>query len=187
MAEKDKKFVLGFVKDKSLHLIKSIQGERGNGIDTVTVNESPEDSGYNNITITFTDGVSKSFQVKNGTGITSIVQTVVAEGDDQFNRITVNLSNGDSFEFIVRNGSKGDPGIQGTSAIWNANAEVLTELEHEPGTATNRTMSQNAITEFVNGRFVKVDSEDAMEAMIDAGPNTENGYDPDIFYYTEEE
>lgn len=187
MAERDKKFILGFVKGKSLHLIKSIQGERGNGIDTVTVNESAADSGYNNITITFTDGVSKSFQVKNGTGITHIEQTVEAEVDEQYNVITVYLSNDTSFTFRVRNGSKGDQGIQGTSAIWNANAEVLTELEHEPGTATNRTMSQNAITEFVNGRFVKVDSEDAMEAMIDAGPNTENGYDPDVFYYTEEE
>lgn len=44
-------------------------------------------------------------------------------------------------------GATGPQGIQGTSAIWNGNAEVLTELEQTTGGATNRTMSQKAITD----------------------------------------
>lgn len=47
-------------------------------------------------------------------------------------------------------GPQGEQGIQGTSAIWNAEAEILTELEQGTGDATNRTMSQKAITEQLN-------------------------------------
>lgn len=49
-----------------------------------------------------------------------------------------------SFDWSFLKGEKGD---QGTSAIWNAEAEQLTELEHTTGQATNRTMSQKAITD----------------------------------------
>lgn len=44
-------------------------------------------------------------------------------------------------------GTQGEQGAQGTSAIWDAEAEVLTELEHTTGQATNRTMSQKAISD----------------------------------------
>lgn len=44
-------------------------------------------------------------------------------------------------------GERGFQGTQGTSAIWSGDAEVLTELEHTTGQATNRTMSQKSITD----------------------------------------
>lgn len=46
---------------------------------------------------------------------------------------------------------KGQQGPQGTSAIWDGDAEVLTELEHTTGQATNRTMSQKGITDIIEG------------------------------------
>ena len=49
------------------------------------------------------------------------------------------------------NNIKGQQGEQGTSAIWDGNAEILTELEHTTGQATNRTMSQKAITDIIEG------------------------------------
>ena len=46
-------------------------------------------------------------------------------------------------------GKTGEKGERGTSAIWNAEAEILTELEHTTGQATNRTMSQKAISDLL--------------------------------------
>ena len=45
----------------------------------------------------------------------------------------------------------GVKGEQGTSAIWDGDAEVLTELEHTTGQATNRTMSQKGVTDIIDG------------------------------------
>ena len=62
------------------------------------------------------------------------------------------------------NNIKGQQGEQGTSAIWDGNAEILTELEHTTGQATNRTMSQKAITDIIEG----VDNVNYVESSKDS-------------------
>ena len=148
MAAINKKHILGFIKNDSLHLIKSIQGERGNGISSVREIESTVDGGSNIIILIDNDGIEH--------------------------------------RLIVRNGRTGAQGIAAVYDPNNPNTPLFT-LDTQPGDSNVNGMTQKGITEFVNGRFVKVDSEEEMEAMIETGPNVENGYDPDVFYYTEEE
>ena len=93
---------------------KQSRGATGNGIASWSVVESAEDAGNNVVTVTFTDGTSESFNVKNGhtgNGIASIVQTVESPDDAGTNVITITMTNGTVVTFNVKNGSKGTPGV----------------------------------------------------------------------------
>ena len=92
---------------------KQAKGDTGNGIASFSVVESQEDDADNVVTVTFTDGTTETFTVKNGktgNGIASIVQTVESPDDAGTNVITVTMTNGTVITFNVKNGSKGQPG-----------------------------------------------------------------------------
>ena len=81
-----------------------------------------------------------------GNGIDSVEQVEESSEDGGYNTWRVTETDGRKTDIRVRNGLKGS---QGTSAIWNAEADVLTELESKTGQATNRTMTQKAITDSI--------------------------------------
>ena len=70
MATEDKKHILGFVRGGKLHLIKSIQGnkgDKGNGIYSVEqIEKSLLDGGINKVLITDTDGNNTIMEIQNG-------------------------------------------------------------------------------------------------------------------------
>ena len=77
----------------------------------------------------------------------TLVSSVEATVDDGYGTPSVDVEHEHrTLKFAFHN-LKGEQGIQGTSAIWDADAEILTELEQGTGDAANRTMSQKAITE----------------------------------------
>ena len=105
---------------------EGIQGPRGISItDVKQTTTSTEDAGNNVITVTLSDGTTKSFTVKNGskgstgqTGkdgihVTDIQQTTTSTADSGNNIITVTLSDGTTKSFTVKNGSKGSTGATG--------------------------------------------------------------------------
>lgn len=92
------------------------------------------------------DGIQLDFQGLRGNGIVSSSEVLSNEdGGTNIHKFIDNMGN--EHVFRSTNGHTGGQGPQGTSAIWSGNAEVLTELEHTNGQATNRTMSQKAITD----------------------------------------
>ena len=112
---------------------QGLPGNDGIGIKSIeqTVT-STVDNGYNEITITLTDGTTATFRVRNGSkgssgggsgssgsggkdgvGIESIIQTTVSSEDDGNNVITCTLSNGETALFTIKNGSKGSQGLPG--------------------------------------------------------------------------
>ena len=91
---------------------------------------SNADGGTNVITITLTNGVKKTFSVKNGSkgstgntgptgatgvGVQSIEQTTTSDADGGTNVVTITLTDGTKKTFNVKNGSKGSTGAAGVS------------------------------------------------------------------------
>ena len=115
---------------------KTARGATGNGIASWSVVESQEDAGNNVVTVTFTDGTSESFNVKNGhtgNGIASIVQTVESPDDAGTNVITITMTNGTVVTFNVKNGSKGTPGVaqaayKSVSSLPTASAQTMDKI-----------------------------------------------------------
>ena len=106
---------------------KVARGATGNGIASWNVVESQEDDADNVITITFTDGSSETFTVKNGNtgnGIASVVQTTTSLDDAGTNVVTVTMTDGTVVTFRVKNGSKGQPGA--AQAAYKSVAELPT-------------------------------------------------------------
>jgi hypothetical protein len=129
---------------------KTARGATGNGIASWSVVESQEDAGNNVVTVTFTDGTSESFNVKNGhtgNGIASIVQTVESPDDAGTNVITITMTNGTVVTFNVKNGSKGTPGVaqaayKSVSSLPTASAQTMDMIYLTPsGTSGVYNMS----------------------------------------------
>ena len=129
---------------------KTARGATGNGIASWSVVESSEDAGNNVVTVTFTDGTSESFNVKNGhtgNGIASIVQTVESPDDAGTNVITITMTNGTVVTFNVKNGSKGTPGVaqaayKSVSSLPTASAQTMDKIYLTPsGTSGVYNMS----------------------------------------------
>lgn len=129
---------------------KTARGATGNGIASWSVVESAEDAGNNVVTVTFTDGTSESFNVKNGhtgNGIASIVQTVESPDDAGTNVITITMTNGTVVTFNVKNGSKGTPGVaqaayKSVSSLPTASAQTMDKIYLTPsGTSGVYNMS----------------------------------------------
>lgn len=129
---------------------KTARGATGNGIASWSVVESAEDAGNNVVTVTFTDGTSESFNVKNGhtgNGIASIVQTVESPDDAGTNVITITMTNGTVVTFNVKNGSKGTPGVaqaayKSVSSLPTASAQTMDMIYLTPsGTSGVYNMS----------------------------------------------
>lgn len=129
---------------------KTARGATGNGIASWSVVESQEDAGNNVVTVTFTDGTSESFNVKNGhtgNGIASIVQTVESPDDAGTNVITITMTNGTVVTFNVKNGSKGTPGVaqaayKSVSSLPTASAQTMDKIYLTPsGTSGVYNMS----------------------------------------------
>lgn len=123
---------------------KTARGATGNGIASWSVVESQEDAGNNVVTVTFTDGTSESFNVKNGhtgNGIASIVQTVESPDDAGTNVITITMTNGTVVTFNVKNGSKGTPGVaqaayKSVSSLPTASAQTMDKIYLTPSGAS---------------------------------------------------
>ena len=129
---------------------KVSKGDTGNGIASWSVVESQEDDGNNVVTVTFTDGTSETFNVKNGktgNGIASIVQTTESPDDAGTNVITVTMTNGQTMTFNVKNGSKGTPGVaraayKSVDTLPTASAETMDKIYLTPsGTSGVYNMS----------------------------------------------
>lgn len=119
---------------------KQAKGDTGNGIASFSVVESQEDDADNVVTVTFTDGTTETFAVKNGktgNGIASIVQTVESPDDAGTNVITVTMTNGTVITFNVKNGSKGQPGAaqaayKSVETLPTASAETMDKIYLTP-------------------------------------------------------
>lgn len=129
---------------------KQAKGDPGKGIASFTVVESQEDDADNVVTVTFTDGTTETFNVKNGktgNGIASIVQTVESPDDAGTNVIMVTMTDGTVVTFNVKNGSKGQPGAaqaayKSVETLPEASAETMDKIYLTPsGTANVYNMS----------------------------------------------
>ena len=147
------------------------KGDTGNGISSITVSESAEDSGSNVVTISMTDGTSKSFTVKNGSkgstgengkdgnngtdgkdgvGISSI-DISESTADEGNNVVTINLSDNTSKSFNVRNGSKGsvgETGAKGDTGLGISSIDVTESAEDEGNNVVKITLSDNTAKTF---------------------------------------
>lgn len=136
---------------------KGDKGDSGKGISSIEASTSTEDGGNNAVTISLTDGTSKSFNIKNGSkgstgatgvGISSVVQTTSSTADDGNNVITVTLSNGQTSTFIVQNGSKGSKGDKGDSVdeatINSMIATILAGMSINAATLNGKPLSSQS-------------------------------------------
>lgn len=101
---------------------------------------SNADGGTNVITITLTNGVKKTFSVKNGSkgstggtgatgaagvGVKSVEQTTTSSADGGTNVITVTLTDGTKATFNVKNGSKGSTGNTGPTGATGVGVQSI--------------------------------------------------------------
>ena len=94
-----------------------INGIKGVGIESVAVvgGESRQDSAVNKYRITMTDSDTFDFNVRNGKGISGVVQETVGVGSDAQSTIRVDYSEGPASRFVVKNGSQGNSGYTGAA------------------------------------------------------------------------
>lgn len=90
--------------DGKVFLFPVKNGADAVGIASVSVQESTEESGVSVMTISLTNGEEKIINIKNGTGISDIVQTVESEEPGGDNIIKITLTDGREKELTVRNG-----------------------------------------------------------------------------------
>lgn len=95
-----------------------------------------------------------------GNGIVASSEEYSQE-DGGENIFTFTDTEGTQHVLHTRNGHTGRQGIPGEGAIWDGDAEVLTELEQKTGVAINKTMSQYAITEAIKSQIESVDTSSA--------------------------
>ena len=132
------------VTDDSQGIADHCQIGSGKEIESWNVVESQEDGGNNVITVTFTDGTSDTFNVKNGNtgnGIASIVETTESYEDAGTNIITVTMTDGTVSTFNIKNGSKGQPGAAQASyknvdVLPTASASTMDEIYLTPSGTT---------------------------------------------------
>ena len=143
---------------------KGIQGPQGVSVSNVAQTiTSTADGGNNVITVTLSNGATKTFTVKNGSkgstgatgaqgvSVSDVKQTTTSTADGGNNVITVTLSDGTSKSFTVKNGSKGstgatgaqgpkgDTGATGATGTRGGLWYTGTELTHTSGAASGTT------------------------------------------------
>jgi len=160
---------------------KQAKGDTGNGIASFSVVESEEDDADNVVTVTFTDGTTETFNVKNGktgNGIASIVQTVESPDDAGTNVITVTMTNGTVITFNVKNGSKGQPGAaqaayKSVAELPTASAETMDKIYLTPsGTSGVYNMSY---TDYDGSAYSWVSLGTTAIQLSDYAKNTDGG------------
>lgn len=118
-----------------------------------------------------------------GNGIVGIEQVESSEEQGGINRWVITEANGNQTGIAIRNGWRGPRGLQGPkgdTVILGAGREYT--LYGVPGSNSDGAMTQEAVTNFVNGRFQFVASQEDMESMI-----AQQSWEEGIMYYTVEE
>ena len=126
-----------------------IKGERGNGITSIDVEESPVDEGDNIVHIHCTDDNTEEgtqFRVKNGkrgNGIASVTEETSSE-DGGINTHIIHYTDPNVPDSVIhtRNGSQGRPG---TDRQPVEAGDVI--IAHSLGGDEEKVMSQNAVSE----------------------------------------
>lgn len=129
------------------------------------------DVSYTNQILTFL------FRNLRGDGIASMRQTASSDKPDGENVYVITTDSEKTLRLVIRNGSVGP---KGDTVVLGDEKEYT--LYNSTGDNTDGAMTQKAVTDFVNGKAVLVESEAAMATLIENGQ-----YDPDKFYYTLEE
>lgn len=171
MATKDKKYVLGFIKGKSLHLVKSIQGERGNGIKDIVIDEQEGDGAVNTVTFKTMDNSNGiDLHIKNGNrgnGIIDITEDL-SNIDGGTNYHIIHTTDGD---YVIQT-KNGKTGAQGITAVYDSEYPVSElepyNLETTTGQSQSTTMTQKAITDELDSISSDIyDYEESGETSVD--------------------
>lgn len=134
--------------------------KNGVGLVSMTSQESTADSGTSTYTMHFSDGTDKIIVVKNGKGVSSVVQTNISQENDGINVIRFTMSDGSITEVQVKNGSQGNSGYSGAAG----ELEVVNNLT-EGGATAALSAEQGKVLDQKIGTLV--DNNEYLRAITD--------------------
>ena len=120
--------------------------------------------------------LSFAFHCLRGDGIKSWYQTQSSNRPGEANTFVIESDSGRKLTITLFNGTQGP---KGDTVVLSENGEYT--LYNLPGNNTDGAMTQAAVTEYVESRYRKVDSEEEMQEIID-----NELFEQGVIYYTEE-
>ncbi len=169
----------GYVGTEEEWLNDPINGIKGVGIIDIEEQRSSVSSGDNLLTIRLSDGTEYLFRVKNGKGVSSIVQTQQGIGSDADNIYTVNYSEGPSTTLIAKNGSRGSSGFSGAAEDLELVTDLTAMLEGSDTAGITASLGKTLFEDYITDGY-----DFRGRAIYSSSPNAAHTGQK-IFYYAD--